>query len=270
VIELDKRYRSSWDVRSIAHVTGVGRTAVARILREERGARPAPARPSHERRTRFLRRDVMWSSDFMELPDKRKLLKTIDEASRFKLAWDVVESETAKSITEQARQLIARMGRKPLVWKFDHGAAFTSRSFKAFLAEQEIVAYPIPPRAPWANGRIERDNKELQNWLAPAGQLGGEELERDIDAGMLLLNYVKPRAVLGYRSSAAVYFKKTEIAEPDRAQFIAELAELKRELGNASERVHRKAVRLLLQKWGLYEEWERSENVKRLEACYVS
>lgn len=274
MIELDKRYRSSWDVRSISHVMGIGHTTVAKILREERGPRPRRARPSHDRRTSFARRDVMWSSDFTELPGKSKLLKTLDEMSRFKLAWQIESSETAASVVEHARQLIERMKRKPLVWKFDHGSAFMSREFQAFLAKNEIVPYAIPPRAPWANGRTERDNKEIKNWLIPVEnrKLDVVELDREIDEGMLMLNYVKPRAVLGFRTSAAVYFSKPEIETLDHKRFIAELVELKTEFNESRyrERVHRKAVRVLLQKWGLYAEWERSENVNRLEIEFVS
>lgn len=273
MIELDKRYRSSWDVRSIAHVVGIGHTTVAKILREERGPRPRRVRPSHDRRTSFLRRDVMWSSDFMAVGGF-KLLKTLDEMSRFKLAWNIVPTETAASVVEHARQLIERMGRKPLAWKFDHGSAFMSKEFQTFLAQHEIVPYAIPPRAPWANGRTERDNKEIRNWLIPVEKqlLSAAELERDIDEGMLALNYVKPRAVLGFTTSASTYFAESGIEEPDRKRFIAELVLLKNNFNesSSSERVHRKAVRVLLQKWGLYAEWLRSENVNRLEAGYVS
>lgn len=273
MIEFDKRFRSSWDVRSLAHVVGIGHTTAAKILREQRGPRPRRVRPSHDRRTRFLRRDVMWSSDFVALGGC-KLLKTLDEMSRFKLAWNIVPTETAASVVEHARQLIERMGRKPLAWKFDHGSAFISKEFQAFLAEHEIVPYPIPPRAPWANGRTERDNREVRGWLIPVEtkQLGVVELEREIDDGMFALNYLKPRAVLSFTTSASTYFEKPAIHEPDRARFIAELETLidKFDESRSTERVHRKAVRMLLQKWGLYQEWERSENVKRLRPDHVS
>ena len=182
-------------------------------------------------------------------------------------------SETAQSLVAHARQIIERMGRKPLVWKFDHGPAGKSVMFKRFLAENGIAAYATAPRAPWTNGRTERDNKEVRNWLIPVeGRLTTDEIERDIDEGMLMLNYVKPRAVLGYRSSASVYFSMPGIENLDRRGFITELVEQKSQFGESrdSERVNRKVLRMLMQKWGLYQEWERSENVKRLGAGYVS
>lgn len=272
MIDIDRRYRSTWDARTIAHVVGIGKTTVAKILREARGPRPTRARVPHVRRTHFTRRDVMYSSEYIDLGG-RKLLKTLDEASGYKLGWDMAGEETAESLVSHARGIIERMGRKPLIWKFDHGAAGKSAVFKRFLAENGIVAYPTAPRAPWTNGRTERDNKEVRNWLIPMeGRLEGQELERDIDEGMLMLNYVKPRAVLEYRSSASTYFSMPGIEELDRRRFAAELVELKNQFGESrnSERVHRRAVRTLMQKWGLYEEWERSENVKRLGAGYVS
>ena len=252
VLELDRRYRSSWDVRSIAHMVGISHTTAAKILREHRGARPRPARASHERRTRFLRRDVMWSSDFTELPDKRKLLRTMDERSRFRLGWDIASSETAEAVVRHAEDLIARMGRAPLIWKFDHGSAFMSAAFQELLARHRIVPYAIPPRSPWANGRTERDNREIKNWLIPAAKAGlaGAALENDADEGMWMLNYEKPRAVLGFRTSASVYFHTDGISEEDRTRFRALLPTQYRSEGEL-----RKEVRRLLQEAGFYEEW---------------
>ena len=62
VIDIDQRYRSSWDVRAIAHVVKISPTTVADILRDVRGPRPQLARHPHRGRTCFIDRDVMWSS----------------------------------------------------------------------------------------------------------------------------------------------------------------------------------------------------------------
>ncbi|MBI3317297.1 MAG: hypothetical protein HYZ85_04765, partial [Candidatus Omnitrophica bacterium] len=41
VIDLDRRYRSSWDARAIAHtIGGISPQTVAAILKEARGPRP--------------------------------------------------------------------------------------------------------------------------------------------------------------------------------------------------------------------------------------
>lgn len=260
VLELDRRYRSSWDVRSIAHVVGISHTTVAKILRDARGPRPKAPRPSHERRTEFLGRDVMWSSDFTELANGRKLLRTMDERSRFRLAWDIADSETAQAVEIHAEDLIARMGRAPLVWKFDHGSAFMSEAFQAVLARHGIIPYPIPARAPWANGRTERDNREIKNWLL--GMPNEADLERDIDEGMLMLNYVKPRAVLGYRTSASVYFGANGVEPAQRRRFLESLASAKANSGVWNERLHRQEVRRLLQGSGLYREWDAGRSAE--------
>lgn len=262
VVELDHRYRSSWDVRSIAHVVGIGHQSVANILREARGPRPKKALRTHDRRTRFLFRDVMWSSDFMKLPDGRELIKTMDEMSRFRLGWDAEKTETAALAVRHGEAIIKRMGRGPLVWKFDHGSPFTSALFQDFLARHNILPYPIPPRSPWVNGRNERDNQEVQNWLIPVDfeKLTAQEIDRDIDDGMLMLNYVKPRAVLGYRKSADVYFNTDGVEKLDREWMMLDLKDIKCRLGwtgwRENEKINRRAIRKLLQKWSLYEEWE--------------
>lgn len=272
VVEVDARNRSSWDVRAIAHVTGVGKSSVAKILRGVRGPRPKPAKPTHARRTRFLARDVMWSSDFVVQPDGRKLLKTLDEASRYRLAWDAStgKGETAADVVRHARRLIERMGRAPLVWKYDHGSGFTSKAFQALLAERGIAGYPIPPRAPWANGRTERDHQEIKNWLAPIKDAAA--LEREIDDGMLMLNFVKPRAVLGYKTSAQAYFDDVGVPEFKKIAFRDSLRS--RLAGSEDERLRRREIRAILAELGLYEEWlqgeQRSGSVNRTYASNVA
>ena len=144
VIELDRRWRSTWDVRAIAHVVGIGHNSVAKILREERGPRPKKAERPHNGRTRLTRRDAMWSSDYTDLPEGSKLLKTLDEMSLNKLAWDTVASENAEELVLHARKLVKTLGRAPLVWKYDNGSAFKSDAFQAFLAEHKIIPFPHP------------------------------------------------------------------------------------------------------------------------------
>lgn len=273
VVELDRRYRSTWDAHAIAHVVGLSATTVAKILREVRGPRPKRVERPHTRRTRFTRRDVMWSSDFVRIGWGWLLLKTIDEMSGFVLGWDLVRSEDSLAVLEHAESIIKRMGRAPMVWKFDHGSAFMSEIFMCLvLEEHEIVPYPTQRRAPWTNGRLERDHQEILNWLIPlAGrELSREDLEREIDAGMLVRNYVKPRACLGFRKSAQVYFSEDatlDAAEEARVWLAEAISEAKWELEDpdptqvyeirkSGERLHRRAVRTALQKLHWYEEWD--------------
>ena len=272
VIELDRRYRSTWDAHAIAHVVGISATTVAKILREVRGPRPKRAKQPHTRRTRFTRRDVMWSSDFMKLGWGWLLLTTMDEMSGYVLGWELVRSENALAVLEHAESILERMGRAPLAWKYDHGSAFTSEIFQGLLEEHQIVPYPIAPRSPWVNGRTERDHQEVHNWLIPlAGRdVSREELEREIDEEMLVRNFIKPRACLGFGKSAEVYFNPDAALEASgevRGWLAQGIIDEKSMLGvpdpeevyeikKSGERLHRKAVRQTLQKLGLYEEWD--------------
>lgn len=267
VVALDWRYRSTWDAHAIAHVVGMSPTTAAKILREARGPRPKRTKRPHTRRTRFARRDVMWSTDFVDLGWGWRLIKTIDEMSGFRLGWDLCRSETAEAAVSHARSIVERMGRAPLVWKYDHGSGCTSRAFQGVLAEWKVVAYPIPPRAPWANGRVERDHQDILAWLIPleGREPTREELDREVDEGMLSFNFVKPRASHGFRKSAEVYFD-AEVGglenadDVARGQFAQAIDDAKSELeggrGASGERLHRRAVRLVMQRWGLYEEWD--------------
>ena len=113
---------------------------------------------------------------------------------------------------------------------------------------------------PGSTARTERDNKEIQNWLIPVWDKGlsDAELEREVDEGMLMLNYIKPRMVLGYQTSAQVYFTKESMVEDaDRDWLLDQLQQIKDRLWPMSgERLQRKAVRMWLQQMGFYEEWE--------------
>jgi len=272
ILELDRRYRSTWDAHAIAYVFKLSATTVAKILREFRGPRPKRPKQPHTRRTRFTRRDVMWSSDFTRLGWGWLLLTTIDEHSGYILGWDLVKSEQAMAVLDHAQSILDRMGRAPLVWKYDHGSAFTSDVFQGLLESYEIVPYPIAAHSPWVNGRKERDHQEVHNWLIPlAGrEASREELEREIDEEMLVRNFIKPRACLGFRKSAEVYFSKDAELDADeevRGWVAQGISDEKSALGvpdpdevyeikKSGERKHRKAVRLALQKLCLYEEWD--------------
>ena len=295
VVELDRRYRSTWDAHAIAFVVGMSPTTVAKILREVRGPRPKRVERPHTRRTRFTRRDVMWSSDFVRVGWGWLLLKTMDEMSGFVLGWDLVRSEDSLAVLDHAESIIKRMGRAPMVWKFDHGSAFMSELFLGMvLEEHKIVPYPIASRSPWVNGRVERDHQEILNWLIPlAGrELSKAELEREIDEGMLIRNYVKPRACLGFRKSAQVYFSEDATLDAAgeargwlaqgiyEAKFELEVADPTEiyEIAKSGERLHRRAVRTALQKLHWYEEWDtaapegspEAETVNRTAASDVS
>lgn len=286
VVELDRAYRSTWDAHAIGHVVKLSATTVAKILRERRGPRPRRGKRPHTRRTRFTRRDVMWSSDFVDLGWGWLLIKTLDEKSGYRLGWDLCRGERAEAAVRHARSIVERMGRAPLAWKYDHGSAFTSAAFQDFLAGHGIVAYPIPPRAPWANGRVERDHQDIRTWLVP---LEGKEptrelLEREVDEGMLTFNFIKPRASLGFRKSAEVYLG--EAAAPDieelRGRLAQGLCDAAFELGamdaeepgrirrRSREQVHRRSVRLALERLGLYEEWDVAAQKGPSEAMTVN
>lgn len=263
VIELDRSYRSTWDTRAIASAAGISPSSVAKILAEVRGPRPKKKDVPHVGRTRFLGREVMWSSDYTSVPGGRKLLKTLDEMSRHRPGWDIC-LETAEAAVKHGESLIKYMGRAPLVWKYDHGSPFISGLFQEFLRRHRIIGYPTQARAPWTNGRTERDNREIKNWLIPVkDDVSDAELEKEVNEGMLMLNNIKPRAVLGFKTSADVYFHSQGVEHLDREGVTKQLEEIKRGLAPLKgERLHRRAVRELLKKLGLYEEWEVKREVE--------
>ncbi|MDD5210624.1 MAG: hypothetical protein PHV36_14640 [Elusimicrobiales bacterium] len=89
-----------------------------------------------------------------------------------------------------------------------------------------------------------------------------------------MLNNIKPRAVLGFKTSADVYFHSPGVENLDRQEVAKQLEEIKNGLAPLKgEKLHRKAVRELLKKLGLYEEWDvnrKAESVNRTSAIKVS
>ncbi len=144
-----------------------------------------------------------------------------------------------------------------------------SGKFQEFLRQHGIIGYATQRRAPWTNGRTERDNREIKNWLIPVvDEVTDSELEREVREGMLMLNNLKPRAVLGFKTSTSVYHNCKGIEHLDRQEISRMLEEVKSSLTPLKgERLHRKAVRELLKRLGLYEEWEvgvTAESVNRI------
>lgn len=269
LMAMDWQYRSTWDARALASRVDISASTVQSVLNEIRGPRPKPVKLPHTRRTTFLRRDVMWSSDFWDkLPGKRHLIATLDEMSNYRIGWEGPVAETAAEVVRHAEGCIRRMGYAPLVWKYDHGTQFTSEMFQTFLADHRIVGYPIPCRTPRVNGRTERDHREIQGWLIPvSADIPDEALEKEVDDGMRMLNFLKPRQSLGYRTNAEVYFTARGVEDIDRNEFFRSIEYLKLVLGGrGGEVLHRRAVRLVLQQWGLYEEWD----VQEREAKFVN
>jgi len=254
VKKIDDDFHQTWDSRAIGYVTGISYCTVAKILKAYRGARPKKKEPPHDRRTKFLLRDVMWSSDVTGKRSGHPLLKTIDEKTDYPLGWDVVRSENAEELVAQAEGIIARFGRAPLVWKFDNGPAFKSGVFQRFLEKHHVIPYPTHGYAPWTNGRTERDHQETQRWLLPVdtARLTEEEFLKELNEGMLMLNYVKPRAILGFKTTARAYFEDKGVTEEDRARLWEAVDIVRREFVQYN---HRKIVRVAMQKAGLYEEW---------------
>ena len=103
------------------------------------------------------------------------------------------------------------------------------------------------------NGRTERDNQEIQNWLLPlhGRTISQEELSLELNEGMLMLNCVKPRAVLGFQRSAEVYLNCLGVADMDREHLALDIYCAKQKMAPDCEKVslaiHRRAVKSRLE-----------------------
>lgn len=251
--------RGTWDARAMAvYVTGISHGTVAKIVNGIRDTVPAKKEPKHDGRTRFLRVGAMLSSDGVMVGRDKVFLTTIDEKSGKTVGYDLCRRENAEYVEEHMRKIVSKTGQRPMVWKHDNGPGFKSEKCQGFLKKNGIVAYPTRGYAPWTNGRVERNNKDLQGWFSTVDveRMSENEVENEAAQFVYLQNYVKPRAVLGYRTADSVYRSEQGISEDERERFIREVAAIK--AGDATMK-HRKAVKTALRNLGFYEEWTEAE-----------
>ena len=220
VRRLDHVKRRTWGTATIYedYQGLIPRRVIQKTIRQERRAANRIDRAGAQQ-YEFCEVGVAFSVDFKKVLIPGRLIRVQDERSRCMLDRAHRRSWPAEEVTRWVRGVFERTER-PLVVKHDRGTEFDSRVFQDMLQELKIVALPSPGAWPRYNGKHERWNKDIQQWLIPAaqGHLDPDQVLEEVDLAIEDLNEIKPRRKLGWRTPLEVY-KTSPRVKIDREDF---------------------------------------------------
>lgn len=159
--------RRTWGTETIYDKYGgvIPRRVIAETIAEER-LDVNRARRAAARRYEFAAPDVAWSTDFIHLSGEGRSLRLQDEYSRYVLGFEMLRTWTGAGVARFVSDGFNQAG-APLVFKFDHGSELISEEVHAMLARRQVIELPSPLHWPRFNGKHERTNGAVRQWLLP-------------------------------------------------------------------------------------------------------
>jgi len=213
-----------------------------RIAREKfrEMAREVRREVNREKRNNLLRYefthpDVAHSLDFVQLPPgtqypgRRYMIRILDDCTRCTL-WKAITKHKGMYVGAEAVRKHFEGGCIPLLFKFD--LEFAHSEFEKLLLAHQVVPLPNPPRYPQANGKNERANKDVRNWLqsfGPEQDWTTAELQKELQFCITEFDELTERAMFGGTSRRKAY-DSMERAKVDRAAFLKDAIDFRRHL----------------------------------------
>ncbi len=195
----------------------VGKTFVAKALRENGEEILRLRREIKHRRPRNIARNVIWALDWTWIPgpDGRAepVLGVLDHGSRACLELKPVQSRRTVALLRQLLDIFDRFG-APKVLRTDNEPAVRSWLFRGALRLLGVRHQRTDPFAPWQNGRIERlfrtVKEVMQHRQAANGPMGFSAA--DLHSIRTWYNHLRPHQHLDGRTPAEAWSG----AEPNR------------------------------------------------------
>lgn len=208
VRDLHHRKRRTWGSEALyrKHEGMIPRRVVRAAVREARRAR----RRQEEvkiRRYEFVAPDIAWSVDFVDLPPAGRALRIQDEHARFDFGLEVRNSWADGEPTRSVGKRFATDG-APYFLKHDLGSEFTGGAFQALLRGAKVICIPSPAHYPQYNGKHERANGALKQWLLELRTTTPVRTRDVVTEAQLALqdhNEERRKEVLGWRTPQEVY-----------------------------------------------------------------
>jgi transposase InsO family protein len=162
--------------------------------------------PPAERPTRALRRNHVWTYDFLfdrtERGQLLKLLTVVDEYTRECHAIRVERRLDSAAVVDTLAALFAQHG-VPAYVRSDNGGEFTAARVRTWLERQGSATVHIAPGHPWENGFIESFNGKLRDECLNEEVFWHERHARVVvEAYRRSYNEERPHSALGYRTPA--------------------------------------------------------------------
>jgi transposase InsO family protein len=157
-------------------------------------------------RYEFIAPQLAWSADFIKVNPAGEVLRVQDERSRCVLGFEMKDPWTDIEVTRFVHQAIQRYG-APMFFKHDLGSVFTSGVFQAMLRAARVMALPNPPYYAPFNGKHERTNGSVRQWLLPlmAQFPTKEEIAAEMREALVDHNEDRRKDALGKRTPKDVY-----------------------------------------------------------------
>jgi hypothetical protein len=211
----------------------------------------------------FVAPDVAWSGDGFHVGEHGKLLRIQDDRSRCTFGFETRKTWEAVDAARFVGAAFVRYG-APYFFKHDLGPEFRSGVFQALLRGEQVIPLPNPPYYPPANGKHERSNGGVRNWLLQAGwglTLDEQPLD-EVTFALLDHDTERRKPVLAGRTPRETYLSEPRV-HLDRKVLYQEWSELRVKLmakqnswsarmeGGYSMEADRLAALAVLAKWNL-------------------
>jgi hypothetical protein len=223
--------RRTWKTPTVyaAYQGLIPRRVIARTIAEERRAQNQIRRQAAQR-YEFAAPDVAHSVDLLFAPLGQRLLRLQDEFARYELQHESRPAWLTEDVTRWVERVFMEW-KPPFVMKHDRGGELRSDYFQAMLRANKVIALPSPARRPQYNGKHERQNQHVQDWLHPLARSGltRDEWLNEMRLASEDLNELRPRGILGNRTPHQVYFSTAPLSL-DRDALYEEWSERCREL----------------------------------------
>jgi transposase-like protein len=144
-----------------------------------------------------------------------------DAAVPFRTSAVPVKRYHGRDVAEVLDRDFARHG-APLVLRADRARCHTTPEVLEVLDHHGVLLLQGPPRHPGYYGQLERQNLEHRAWLAMAGRLVADDLDRLCHEMLLALNVAWPRRSLTWRTSEEAWQARPAI-DVDRAALCEEV-----------------------------------------------
>jgi transposase InsO family protein len=212
------------------HRIGVSAATVSRTLARQALVTPDPAKRPKSSYLRFEASmpNECWQSDFTHYPlaggQDTEILTWLDDHSRYVLSLSAHTRVTGPAVLAAFRAAVAAHG-VPASTLTDNGLVFTTRfaggkggrnALEAELGRLGIRQKNGKPNHPQTQGKVERFQQTLKNWLRaqPAQPATLAELQVLLDAFAILYNTRRPHRSLPHRATPATAYQARPKAAP--------------------------------------------------------
>ena len=220
---LDHVKRRTWGTQAIYEIYGgiIPKEFIRQTIKKERSNLNSIKRKGYNR-YEFVAPDIAWSDDFKFIKGGARILRVQDDFARVSFGYQKRDCWKDDEVSRYVSETFQRYG-LPYFFKHDLGPEFKSGLFQSMLKGVKVIALPSPPYYPQANGKHERVNEVITQWLLPieSDYPSEEEYLNEIRDSLIDNNECRPKEILGHKTPQYVYMNCPRILL-DRSKIYSE------------------------------------------------